>query len=297
MSQMFSEKNKELNEYQLTDLADDQQITQEGVAVEEAFLYKNKKSELILSWPGIRQIVLQKADKGEPIQTNVVDVHLEKRVAENPDTWTWYATVKSRNLKTGNETFGMSESPYYFNRSYDWFGRTKASTKAERNADYKQITDEERKDYVNSVKQKNIMDLSGLNYDNRPVVGNAQTVEKTSSSNNQVKTDSLPTQKQVVCLKSLKWPGRFPKTKESIGNLIQYVRMEGMEQAKKDDRWNELLSNVVVKPTNEQLKKLTTLGYNGAAPFSQSGASDLIGVLERKNAVKNTDKTPQKTVA
>ena len=47
----------------------------------------------------------------------------------------------------------------------------------------------------------------------------------------------------------------------------------------------------------EQLKKLATLGYNGAAPFSQPGASDLITSLEKKNATKNTGKTPQKTVA
>ena len=47
----------------------------------------------------------------------------------------------------------------------------------------------------------------------------------------------------------------------------------------------------------EQLKKLATLGYNGAAPFSQPGASDLIAVLGKKNTTKNTGKTPQKTVA
>ena len=44
----------------------------------------------------------------------------------------------------------------------------------------------------------------------------------------------------------------------------------------------------------EQLRKLATLGYNGATPFSQSGASDLITSLGKKNATKNTGKTPQK---
>ena len=47
----------------------------------------------------------------------------------------------------------------------------------------------------------------------------------------------------------------------------------------------------------EQLRKLATPGYNGATPFSQSGASDLIASLEKKSATKNTGKTPQKTVA
>ena len=47
-------------------------------------------------------------------------------------------------------------------------------------------------------------------------------------------------------------------------------------------------------PTEEQLRKLATLGYNGVPPFSQSGASDLITSLEKKNATKNTGKTPQK---
>ena len=50
-------------------------------------------------------------------------------------------------------------------------------------------------------------------------------------------------------------------------------------------------------PTEEQLRKLATLGYNDVPPFSQSGASDLITSLEKKNATKNTGKTPQKTVA
>ena len=47
----------------------------------------------------------------------------------------------------------------------------------------------------------------------------------------------------------------------------------------------------------EQLRKLATLGYNGATPFSQSGASDLIAVLGKKNATKNTDRISQKTPA
>ena len=36
----------------------------------------------------------------------------------------------------------------------------------------------------------------------------------------------------------------------------------------------------------EQLRKLATPGYGGATPFSQSGASDLIASLEKKNATK-----------
>ena len=44
------------------------------------------------------------------------------------------------------------------------------------------------------------------------------------------------------------------------------------------------------------VKKTCHTWCNGATPFSQSGASDLITSLGKKNTTKNTGKTPQKTV-
>ena len=69
-------------------------------------------------------------------------IELVKHDESDQKTWIWYAMIKVRNAKTGLETIGASEQNFideYKGNIYDQFGRTKAISKAERNAYRKQI--------------------------------------------------------------------------------------------------------------------------------------------------------------
>jgi len=130
----------EKSEYQIMDEMDSQQIVQADSTLKQALVYDIRGKPQI-SYMGIKWLVLKMSQAGQALQIiDMPDVKLEKHDPEDQKSWIWYATIKVRNTKTGLETIGASEQGYGDgNGNYDTFGRTKAISKAERNAYRKQI--------------------------------------------------------------------------------------------------------------------------------------------------------------
>lgn len=133
----------EVNEFSIMEKEDEQQIISADEALKQALVYKvNGKIEI--TYIGLKHLVLMMSQKQQPL--SIVE-HKMELLGEGNDR-IWYATIKVRNLKTGYESVGMSEQPYFFNGKYDNFGRTKAFSKAERNAWRKQIPEFELKKLI-----------------------------------------------------------------------------------------------------------------------------------------------------
>jgi len=118
----------------LMDKADEEMIVNADKAVKEAMVYTYtvngvKKQEL--TYVGLKHLTLLMSQGGQPLEV------LETIVEQKNDIW--YATAKVKNKTTGHESVGLSECPVNENGKYDPFGRTKAMSKAERNAWRKQI--------------------------------------------------------------------------------------------------------------------------------------------------------------
>jgi len=118
----------------LMDKADEEMITNADKAVKEAMVYKfnvGGKEKHELTYIGLKHLTLLMSQGGQPLEV------LESICEQKNDIW--YASYKVRNKTTGHESVGISECPVYEGGKYDPFGRTKAMSKAERNAWRKQI--------------------------------------------------------------------------------------------------------------------------------------------------------------
>ena len=133
----------------MTERLDEMQIVNADKAVKEAFVYIHRKSgKKVLSYGGIKHLVLQMSYKGEAMEILEYEVHLDKYDPEDLSKWWWVSTVRMQNKLTGYQGLGASSAPFVertredtMGRSgiMDPFGRTKALSKADRNAARKQI--------------------------------------------------------------------------------------------------------------------------------------------------------------
>lgn len=195
------------------DEADSKQIQEAETAVKQALAYEVRGKKQ-LSYMGIKWIVLKMSQKEQPLE--VVDMpttELMKHEPENKNSWVWYATIKIRNKKTGLSTVGASESPYNFNGQYDSFGRTKALSKAERNACRKQIPEIEINAMLNTLDPTDIQPLN--------------------TPNSSTQSSDEPSQKQLDYLKNLGYTGPKPDTKQIASNIIEDLKND----AKDPDRY------------------------------------------------------------
>jgi hypothetical protein len=155
------------SEYQILDHADEEQIKNAQNAVKQALCYeitiKGKKVRQI-TFVGLKWLTLQMSQKGQALEIQDSEVKLEKDGVKE-SLWFWRAKVKVRNQKTGLETEGISECPYSETlkdgkTKYDPFGRTKAHSKAERNAWRKQIPELEITTLLESVAESDTDKIS-----------------------------------------------------------------------------------------------------------------------------------------
>ena len=214
--------------FQLMDEQDEQQIIADA-DVQKSLVYE-AQAKKTLSYTGIK-FLFQKLTQEKQLTVEIVNdysyCHLEKDDPENKEMWHWRAqfTLKSTKiLEDGKtqviETQGQSESPYiikdkeYFQGKwtgkwitphYDPFGRTKAFSKAERNADRKQIPEFEITHMINEIKPENIQKLQGTN-------------------NSENTTPNPPSEKQLTYLNNLGYTGPKPKTMFEAGKIIEDLK-------------------------------------------------------------------------
>jgi len=186
------------SEYRIMDDADNQQILESAIKQALAYSVRGKKQ---LSYMGIKWLVLKMSQKEQPLEiVDMPQVELSKIDPEDNATGVWYCTIKARNLKTGLVTVGASEATYLSNGVYDNFGRTKAISKAERNAYRKQIPEIEINAMLNTISPDDIQNIS-----------------------HQDATASI-SQHYLDTLKNLGYSGIQPKTSFDASKLIESLK-------------------------------------------------------------------------
>ena len=211
----------EKSEFQILDDADSKQIETADSALKQALIYKNPRNgSQQLTYTGIKWLVLHMAQKGQPLSIyDKPDVELVKHDPEDKSQWIWYATVKARNVKTGLDSIGASEQPFldeHRGNQYDPFGRTKAISKAERNAFRKQIPELE---IVEVIKQAQSDQIEVI--DSTP---KTETKTPTPATETSPETSDAPTEKQISYLKFLCYTGKKPKTKTEASDIIKSIK-------------------------------------------------------------------------
>ena len=235
----------ELTSFEITERADEMQIVAADPALQNILVYEVKGKRALTS-VGVRSLILDMARQGEPISVTNVLVDLNQRDPDDQETWIWYASVASTNLKTKAQTFGLSEAWYLMRHKdgsigkYDTFGRTKASTKAERNANQKQIHMDTVLKLQNTVESKNLRNLDG---------------EFSNSGGNGA--PRLPSEGQLKYLKGLKWTWPAPTNMKDAGDLISALKEKGVDVVKNDKRWADLLKSdsLICDCENKQIEE------------------------------------------
>ena len=126
------------SDYSIMDSADEQQIISSDDDLRKALVYDLRGTKQI-TYIGLKYLVLKMSQSEQPLHILKSEVVLDKDDPEDKQMWYWRSIVRVKNSKTGLETEGISEAPYFESNKYDKFGRTKAISKAERNAWRKQI--------------------------------------------------------------------------------------------------------------------------------------------------------------
>lgn len=158
---------------------------------------KSTKTKYELTFIGIKQMILEKSNKGEAVQ--ILSKLVERRkVDDNPINDVWYAEVTLKNIKTGLETWGVSEASVFpwenhpvidkktgkkvfnketnrfdteYKQDYDTFGRTAAVAKAIRNAERQQLPEMAIQLFIEKAmeKKENVQNVNDLKETGKPL--------------------------------------------------------------------------------------------------------------------------------
>jgi len=126
------------SDFTIMDSADEQQIISCDDDLKKALVYDLRSTKQI-TYIGLKYLVLKMSQSDQALHILKSEVILDKDDPEDKEMWFWRSIVRIKNSNTGLETEGISEAPYLESKKYDKFGRTKAISKAERNAWRKQI--------------------------------------------------------------------------------------------------------------------------------------------------------------
>ena len=201
-------------EFIVLDAADSRQIETADTAIKQSLAYDVRGKKQI-SFAGVKWLILQMSQKGQGVSIDIHDISLDD---SDPENKVWMATVKAKNMKTGLETIGASEQPWAQNGKRDPFGRTKALSKAERNAYRKQIPELEIQDMLQSAEAEPLEAVP-----NHTV---SSVTESKPISAGYISSDrpSPPTDKQISYWKALGGRGDPPGTKFEMMKAISELK-------------------------------------------------------------------------
>ena len=198
------------NEIQLMELADNLQIEKADSSILQALTYTTKQGKEQITYTGLKWLALEMSTQGNPLEIVTQQTILTKYDETDQAKWHWQSTIVMRNKNTGYETVGVSESPFLdFSRGgiYDNFGKTKASSKAERNCIRKHVPELMIVELMQKAKAEG-------------------RVEEISDKQNmqQIPTDDKPSEKQITYLLDLNPNARIPKTKAECSKMIEELK-------------------------------------------------------------------------
>ena len=194
------------NEIQAMELADNLQIEKADIDIKQALAYTSKGKEQI-TYIGLKWLALEMSTHDNPLEIVSQETILTKYDDDDKTTWHWQSTIIMRNKSTGYETVGVSENPFLdHNGQYDNFGRTKASSKAERNCIRKQVPELMIVELLQKAKAEG-------------------RVEQVGDKENMQKIDNdKPSEKQITYLLKLNPNAIIPKTKAECSKMIEELK-------------------------------------------------------------------------
>ena len=206
-----------MSEFVILDQADSRQIELADTAIKQSLAYDVRGKKQI-SFAGVKWLILQMSQKGQGVSIDIHDISLDD---SDPENKVWMATVKAKNMKTGLETIGASEQPWAQNGKRDPFGRTKALSKAERNAYRKQIPELEIQSMLQSAEAEPLE--STITYTESK---SSVTESKPIKTSGYISSDrpSPPTDKQISYWKALGGRGDPPGTKFEMMKAISELK-------------------------------------------------------------------------
>ena len=293
--------------YSITDSYDEQQIIAIDSALREKLVYE-VRNEKRLSYYGVKWLVLKMADKGHPLGfMSKPEVTLVKFDEHNEEKWIWMAMVHMHNKKTTSEAYGLQESPFHeFIRNkqtgkwtsigYDKAGRTKAVSKATRNACRQLIPEVECELLLDTVAKEQTLviqeeELGGMqNLDSKPGTSSMTTGAKPTGGKSS--GGPPPSEGQKKYLKGLGHKGPAPTTMGEASSMIDALlgnKPNNGGQAPKTGQQSkpDKVDNAT-PPSEPQLKYLKDLGYKGPTPKTMDEAGDRINDLRTGTKPKPT---------
>jgi len=142
--------------YSIFDRLDEEQIRNADKAVKQKMVYRYKNKDE-LTYSGIKFIILEMSRHDEVVEIEASETRLEKDVEDDMNYWFWRSEVKLRNSKTQYPSIGMAECKYLDeDGKYNPFARQTSNSKAERNAQRKQIPEQRIIELLKIVKDEDI---------------------------------------------------------------------------------------------------------------------------------------------
>ena len=279
--------------YSITDHYDEQQIIAIDSALREKLVYV-VRNERRLSYYGVKWLVLKMADKGHPLGfMSKPEVTLVKFDEHDEEKWIWMAMVHMYNKKTTSEAYGLQESPFHeFIRNkqtgkwtsigYDKAGRTKAVSKATRNACRQLIPEVECELLLNTVAKEQTLviqeeELGEMqDLDTKPGINNTATGAKPTAS--KPSGGPPPSEGQMKYLKGLGHKGPAPKTVSEASALIDSLKGGKPNNGGQEPKAGQV--DNTTPPSEAQLKYLKDLGYKGPTPKTMDDAGNKIHELK-----------------
>ena len=292
--------------YSITDHYDEQQIAAIDSALREKLVYE-VRNEKRLSYYGVKWLVLKMADKGHPLGfMSKPEVTLVKFDEHDEEKWIWMAMVHMYNKKTTSEAYGLQESPYHeFIRNkqtgkwtsigYDRTGRTKAVSKATRNASRQLIPEVECELLLNTVLKEQTLvireELGELqDLDTKP--GTKSMTAGAKPTGGEPSGGPPPSEGQLKYLKGLGHKGPAPKTMGEASAMIDALLGKkpnnGGQAPKTGQQSKSGQVDNTTPPSESQLKYLKDLGYKGPTPKTMDEAGDKINELKTGTKPKPT---------
>ena len=199
--------------------ADARQIETADTAVQQSLAYDLRGKKQI-SFAGVKWLILKMSEKEQPMHIEVTYLKLVKH-GENREEWMWDATVRATNQKTDLETMGAASQAFLTQGGeMDQFGRTKALSKAERNAYRKQIPELEIHAMLNTVSPDMVQKIRPMN----PTQEVKSYVPDIPAGVNGVNATHPPSEKQIKYMKDLGHTGPIPKSLYEATVLISDLK-------------------------------------------------------------------------
>lgn len=127
--------------FELAERKDEMQIMNFDSNLKKEYVYEIQ-GKPVLSYVGIKHAVILMANAGNPLSIVSEKTELLKPDPEDKLTWFWDSTIVIKNTNNGLETLGNASATLYKGNTMQEFSKRTAMSKAERNAQRKQLPEQ-----------------------------------------------------------------------------------------------------------------------------------------------------------